>query len=111
SMIALVMSMSAREGVGSPEGWLCTNLRRDLSRRFLLSFSHRYEMPVRDHPGMSRWIRLSNFQARRITVPCPLHPDSGTKADIAGGRRSAKPRSRHDATSGFKLVERSVLLV
>ena len=71
----------------------------------------RYEMPVRDHPGTSRWIRLSNFQARRITVPCPLHPDSGTKADIAGGRRSAKPGSRHDATSGFKLVERSVLLV
>src|ERR1700756_5148105 len=26
STIALVISMSAREGVGSPEGWLCTRM-------------------------------------------------------------------------------------
>jgi hypothetical protein len=30
SMIDCVIWMSAREGVGSPEGWLCNNLRREL---------------------------------------------------------------------------------
>ena len=40
-----------------------------------------------------------------------LSPDSDGRADTAGFLMWAKPGSRHDATSGFKLVERSVLFV
>jgi hypothetical protein len=44
STIALVISMSAREGVGSPEGWLCKSESRELAYRSCLTFAlERYD--------------------------------------------------------------------
>ena len=79
STIALVMSMSAREGVGSPEGWLCTTLLlfiialkikefREVVELYGAGDWERFRVLPRDHHTSSPVSVLSRFDARHVTV-------------------------------------------
>ena len=53
----------------------------------------------------------SNAEVRAGNRTVRFALKNGHRQPGLSGPKSAKPGSRHDATSGFKLVKRSVLLV